>query len=50
MFIREIKSDEKIKAESLELNPAPGSFEAGNLKQISKQNSYTEYSIPYFRG
>jgi hypothetical protein len=40
MFVREIESDEKIKAEPLELNPAPGSCETGNLKQISKQNSY----------
>jgi hypothetical protein len=45
MFAREIKSGEKIKAESLELNPAPGSIEAGILKQISKQNSY--YRIKY---
>jgi len=41
MFVREIKSDEKIKAESPELNPVPGFCEAGNLKQISKHNSYT---------
>jgi hypothetical protein len=45
MFAREIKSDEKIKAEPLELNPVPGFFEAGNLKQISKQNSY--YRVQY---
>jgi hypothetical protein len=34
MFVREIKSEEKIKAEPLELNPAPGSFEAGNLSKF----------------
>jgi hypothetical protein len=45
MFVREVKSDEKIKAESPELNPVPGFFEAGNLKQISKHNSY--YKIKY---
>ena len=48
MFVREIKSDEKIKAESPELNPVPGSCEAGNLKQISKHNSYTKYNVAYF--
>jgi hypothetical protein len=48
MFVREIKNDEKIKAESLELNPAPGPIEAGNPKQISKHNSYTVYNIAYF--
>ena len=48
MFVRETKSDEKIKAEPLELNPAPGLSEAGNLKQISKHNSYTKYNISYF--
>jgi hypothetical protein len=48
MFVRETKSDEKIKAEPLELNPAPGHIEAGNLKQISKHNSYTVYNIAYF--
>jgi hypothetical protein len=48
MFVREIKSEEKIKAEPLELNPVPGLSEAGNLKQISKHNSYTKYSVAYF--
>jgi len=44
-FVREIKSDEKIKAGPLELNPVPGSFEAGNLKQASKQNSYLQNQV-----
>jgi hypothetical protein len=45
MSVREIKSEEEIKAESLELNPVPGSCEADNLKQISKQNSYLQNKV-----